>query len=134
MSAVKSLLHRGFVMRVWPSFYSFLRKMSVVERCLLYRMSAIGGFTVVLRKKILKFWKFLKGSNRFLKDVKVLRLISSIRFNSSLNAKVAITYRNQSIDLHSRFFFSLKMPHQRCFFQGTWFKCIFIIWIALNFQ
>ena len=26
-------LHGGFVMRVWPSFYPFLRKVSVVERC-----------------------------------------------------------------------------------------------------
>ena len=31
--AMKSLLHRGFVMRVSPSFHLFLRKVSVVERC-----------------------------------------------------------------------------------------------------
>ena len=44
MSTIKCPLHKGFVMRLWPSFYPFLRKFSVVERCPLYRMSAIGRF------------------------------------------------------------------------------------------
>ena len=33
VSVIKCPLHRRFVMRVWPSFYLFLRRVSLIERC-----------------------------------------------------------------------------------------------------
>ena len=42
--AIMCRLYRGFSMRVWLSFHSFPRKVSVIPRCPLYRMSAIRRF------------------------------------------------------------------------------------------
>ena len=39
---MKCPLHRGFIMRLWASFYLFFRKVSVVERCPL-----TSGFTII---------------------------------------------------------------------------------------
>ena len=44
VSTIMCPLHRGFFMRVWLSFHLFLRKVYVLQRCLLYRMSAIRRF------------------------------------------------------------------------------------------
>ena len=49
--AIKCLLHRGFVMRVWASFHLFLRKKFAVERCPLQRMPGVRRFHCKLKKQ-----------------------------------------------------------------------------------
>ena len=51
VSGIMCPLHRGFSMRVWPLFHPFPRKVSVIRRCPLYRMSTIRRFHSNIHEK-----------------------------------------------------------------------------------
>ena len=59
VSAVTCPLYRAFVMRVWPGFHPFPRKVSAVERYPLWRMSTIRRFQCNLKLNRIP-WKINK--------------------------------------------------------------------------